>query len=292
MSDPPLFQDVWNFDDPAQSAAAFRNLLPQIEASGDRLAHLQLLTQIARTHSLQQQFDAAHALLDQVEAQLDDDVPIAKIRCLLERGRTFNSAGQPERARPLFVEAYELSRVQGADFYAVDAAHMMGIAAETADARLDWNKSAAALAEQSENRYAQGWLGSLYNNLGWSYHDRGEYDRALGWFERAETHFRERQPNEARARVARWCIARTLRSLGEVDEALAMQRAQHEEYQALGQEDGYVYEEIGECLLLLGQAELARPYFGEAHRVLSQDRWLRQREPNRLSRLQALSAAP
>jgi hypothetical protein len=55
--------------------------------------------------------------------------------------------------------------------------------------------------------------------------------------------------------IAKWSVARTLRSLGRVDEALAMQMAQKEEVDASGTSDGYVSEEIGECLLLLGRSE-------------------------------------
>ena len=102
--------------------------------------------------------------------------------------------------------------------------------------------------------------------------------------------FRTDFPNEGRARIARWAIARTLRALGEVDEALAMQTALLEENRARSEEDGYVYEELGECLLLLGAEVEARPYFAEAYRLLSRDSWLSTNEPNRLARLKALSA--
>ena len=52
--------------------------------------------------------------------------------------------------------------------------------------------------------------------------------------------------------------------------------------------DGFVFEEIGECLLLLNRAEEARRYFFKAYEILSQDTWLAEGEPERLARLKLL----
>ena len=44
-------------------------------------------------------------------------------------------------------------------------------------------------------RTVTGWLGSLFNNIGWDYFDAGEYEVALNWFERALVE-REKRPEE------------------------------------------------------------------------------------------------
>jgi hypothetical protein len=92
-------------------------------------------------------------------------------------------------------------------------------------------------------------------------------------------------------RIARWCVARTLRSLNRVEEALSRQMELKEEFDASGENDGYVHEEIGECLLLLNRAKEARPYFAKAHKYLSQDARLAEKEPERLARLKELGSA-
>ena len=66
------FDALWNFGDPAATEAKFREVLPKVEAAGDPDRHAQLLTQIARTHSLRKQFAEANALLDRVEKMLSD----------------------------------------------------------------------------------------------------------------------------------------------------------------------------------------------------------------------------
>jgi hypothetical protein len=62
-----------------------------------------------------------------------------------------------------------------------------------------------------------------------------------------------------------------------------------DEFESTNEADGYVFEEIGECLLALNRAVEARPYFAKAYETLSQDEWLRDREPARLARLKELS---
>ncbi len=64
--------------------------------------------------------------------------------------------------------------------------------------------------------------------------------------------------------------------------------ALHAEFEAEGEDDGYVYEEVGECLLALNRGEEARPYFSMAYKLLSQDSWLAEQEPERLARLSQL----
>ncbi|MDE2729275.1 MAG: tetratricopeptide repeat protein [Gemmatimonadota bacterium] len=293
MSNLPDFDQLWDYNDPAKTEKAFEELLPAVECAGNRAYHAQLLTQIARTHSLRRQFDEAHGILDVAEAlvihkdvQPEDETPVVRIRLLLERGRTFNSAGDTDSARPLFNEAWERARQAGEDYHAVDAAHMLGIC-EPVDASLMWNNRAMEAAEASGDPRAKGWLGALYNNTGWTYHDAGEYEKALELFEKGLA-WRTEWDNSQTTQIARWTVARALRSLGRTHEALAMQQSLLKEHEAAGTSDGYVFEEIAECLLTLERPDEARPYFGRAYQELSQDGWLTENEPERLARLKRL----
>lgn len=279
------FDSLWDYSDPNQTEIRFREVLLQV--SEDNLAYLELLTQIARAQGLQQKFDRAHQTLDQVERRLGKYSSRARVRYLLERGRVFNSSGQPDEARPFFEQALEMARELSEDSYAVDAIHMLAIVASPASA-LDLNLRAIQMAEASPQPKARQWLGALYNNLGWTYHDAGEYASALEIFEKAEAVRRE-QGRVPELRIAQWCVARALRSLNRVEEALSKQMALKEEFELAGEVDGYVFEELGECLLALNRTDEARPYFGKAHEVLLQDLRLAEKEPARLARLKELS---
>jgi tetratricopeptide (TPR) repeat protein len=228
-------------------------------------------------------------MLDRVENQVEEQPSRPKVRYLLERGRVLNSSGHPEQARPFFESAFDLAKQISEDFYAVDALHMLAIVASP-ESSLDLNLQAIQFAEHSNQEKARGWLGSLYNNTGWSYYDRGDYETALKIFEKAEAWQRSRG-KIAETRIAVWTVARTLRSLNRVEEALSKQMALKEEFEAAGETDGYVFEEIGECLLALKREEEARPYFAKAYEILSQDAWLVEGEPERLTRLKDLGGS-
>ncbi len=211
-----------------------------------------------------------------------------RVRYLLERGRTLNSSGAPERAVPLFAEALALAESTKDEFYAVDAAHMLGIAAPPSE-RLSWNLKALALAEAASDPRARNWRASLYNNIGWTYFDAGDAKTALDLWQKALA-AREPMGNAEQTRVARWTVARGYRAVGRLDDAEAIQKALVAELDAIGETDGYVYEELAEIALARGDAKAARPWAAKAHAALKDDPDLAANEAARLARLAAVAA--
>jgi tetratricopeptide (TPR) repeat protein len=274
----------WDFGHPAASEATFRSELEKLPP--DSSAQIELMTQIARAQGLQRRFGEAHVTLDQVEGKLPGRPPRVSVRYLLERGRVFNSSQQAERAVPLFHAALDQARAAGEDFLAIDAAHMLGIAAPPGE-RLDWNLEAVKLTEQTSDARSKRWLASLYNNIGWTYHERADYAHALEYFEKALPAWQARG-NPVAIHAARWSIARSLRSLGRYDDALAIQTALLVETENAGVVDGYVYEELGELALARGDAAAAKPWFGKAYAALAGEASLAADEPARLDRLRRL----
>ena len=282
----PDILGLWDYNDPAGTESKLRAVLAKAVASDDRGYHAELLTQIARAQGLQRQFDEAHATLDRADAMIGSDMRRAKVRLLVERGRVFNSSGSADKAKPLFVEAWELASGEGIDGLAVDAAHMVATV-EVREEGLKWNHKALDLANSSSDPDAQRWTGSLCNNIGWSHHSNGEYDKALIYFEQALQH-RRAQGKADDIRIARWCIARCLRSLNRVEEALAVQRELEQQIAEIEDPDGYIYEELAECLQALGRTDEARAHFLRAHELLSKNAWFVEGEATRLARLAML----
>jgi predicted negative regulator of RcsB-dependent stress response len=83
-------------------------------------------------------------------------------------------------------------------------------------------------------------------------------------------------------------VARVLRSLGRLDEALAIQQVLRSDLKE-DENDAYIEEELGECLLALGRSEDAKPHFAAAYAVLGQDDYLMKYESERLKRLKELA---
>src|SRR5947209_14337771 len=100
------FEALWNYQDPAGTEAAFRELLPAAGERGDAGYLAELLTQIARCEGLQRRFDEAHATLDEVRQLLSKATPRAHVRYLLERGRVHNTAGEADSAKDDFRAAW------------------------------------------------------------------------------------------------------------------------------------------------------------------------------------------
>jgi tetratricopeptide (TPR) repeat protein len=276
----PDFDMLWDYNAPAETESRFRAILAD-RTDDSRPYVLELKTQIARCLGLQRRYDAAHALLNECESDVDIS-DRARIRYFLERGRLFNSSGNQELARPLFEGALELANRAGEDAFAVDAAHMLAIVAEGED-QLNWNVEAIRMASASSNERAQGWLGALHNNVGWSYFDAHDYEQALESF-RKGLKVREERGEVREAGVARWTVARALRALGRTREALDMQLDNLRRLEESGGEDGYVSEEIGECLLELGKSEAAAAHFARAAELLAEAPWFVENESERLAR--------
>ena len=284
------FEPLWDYAQPAESETRFRAALADVATGSE--SELQLLTQIARTHSLRRNFAEAHKLLDQVELRLAGATPKVGVRYALERGRTFNSAGDKARAKTLFLAAWDEASAAGLDFYAIDAAHMMAFVTPPADQH-QWNLKALALTERTADARAKKWQVSLYNNIGWTYHDQRDYTAALAMFEKALTAAEARGPERSttQLRIANWTIARCLRSLGRYEEALARQRALRDAPDTGAASDGYVLEEIGENLLALQRDGESRESFARAYELLRDDPYLKANEAARLERLKKLGGS-
>jgi tetratricopeptide (TPR) repeat protein len=270
----------WEYTDPAASEERFRGALRS--AHGD--ARLELLTQIARTYGLRGRFDEAHAVLDGVEAQLGHAGPRPRIRYLLERGRTYNSGGEKDKARLLFIDAYELGLAAHQEGLAVDAAHMVAITFSGTAEAIAWNQHGLDAARASEDPKARALIAAMLNNTAWDLHEMGRFVEALSWFEAAREEWTARG-KVAQILIARWAVARCLRSLGRNADALEILRELEAEHAAMGSVDGYVFEEIAENLAALDKPDEARPYFARAFDALSGDPWFASNEAERLSRL-------
>ncbi len=187
---------VWDFDDLEASRTRFRSLLDEETTDVGRA---EVLTQLARVEGLQDRFADGDQLLDEASALAGSD-PLVRARVDLERGRLRRSGGDSEAALPLFEASFETALAIPHEFIAVDAAHMVAIAAPTLQDRLAWADRGIEMAQSSDDPEVTTWLGSLFNNVGWDHFDAGEYETALGWFERALTE-REKRPEEP-ARIA------------------------------------------------------------------------------------------
>jgi tetratricopeptide (TPR) repeat protein len=256
--------EMWNHQDPAGTEARFRAALEN--ATGDTALILQ--TQIARTYGIRKQFNEARAMLEKIQPQLTNAGVEAKVHHFIEWGRTFCSAthdqaSQTEQARTqargAFTVAFELARKAKLDVLAIDALHMMAFVDTKPEELLAWNLKTLAFMEASNDPEARKWEGSLHQNVGYGLHQVGRFEEALQHFEFART-AREQRNDTQGARIARWMTAWTFRSLKHFDQAIAIHLQLEREFEADGEPDPYVFEELVLLYQAVGDAEKVLEY--------------------------------
>jgi tetratricopeptide (TPR) repeat protein len=174
----------------------------------------------------------------------------------------------------------------GEEALAIDAAHMLAIVTP-GESQIVWAIRAIERAEHSSDQKACRWLGTLYGNLGCSYLDVGSLDEAMKMFRAAEQ-WSKAYGRADQHRKARWRVGRCERLLGDIDTAFATQRELMREGEIAGDEDGYVFKELGELSLIRGESADAALMFRRALSILSRDPWrLTQNETEELVRLEA-----
>jgi len=246
---------LWDYAKPAESEARFREALKA--ETGD--AALEIETQIARTFSMRHDFVSANSVLDAVAARTSGTTaPRVRIRYLLERGRTLNSSGQFEKAKPLFSDAFQLAQRENEVLLAIDAAHMFGFS-KNLDEAMSWNQVAMRLALVSELPRAIRWRASIANNMGSTERDRGNLDTAARHFDAAlKAHQATGTPLQVR--IAWWQVANVKRLQGKLDDALAIQLRLEQEMLAAQEPDEYVYEELAALSTALKRPDEAAKY--------------------------------
>jgi tetratricopeptide (TPR) repeat protein len=188
---PDRLRPLWDFEDLGATEARLREQLEREESDAGRA---EIVTQLARVRSLQDDFDGCEQLLQEAEALSDDG--LVRVRLDLERGRKLRSSGDGAAAAPLFESAFSRACELGEFFLAGDAAHMVAISEE--NKMVDWTARGLALAETEPD--AAYWAGPLLNNLGWFFYEQGDFEQALETFERA-LEVRKRDPDNAQAIV-------------------------------------------------------------------------------------------
>jgi putative acetyltransferase len=269
-----VLSGLFDYGDVAGSAARFGDLAATHPASAFGAI---AATQRARALGLSGDWDAARSLLSTID--LSD--PVVAGWVAIERGRIANSTDQPGRGRADFDVAFAAGTATGDDGLAVDAAHMIAIVGSPAEL-ISWAQRGLSLAEVSTDPRARAMVGALLNNLGVSLGEQNRWDEALAVHERSVAWRGDRGAPGPLA-IARWQQARSLRAVGRVEEALAIQLE-------LDLDDPYVAEERAECLYALGRIDEARPYFAQVAAELGADEWFATNEVERLARLNRLAA--
>jgi tetratricopeptide (TPR) repeat protein len=282
----------WDVLRPAEGEVELRAQRKKLtDSATDRVRTIEVLTQIARAQALQGKLVDADNTLTEAEklfaaVEESDSKLEAKLRILLERGRVLTLRKTPSQARNVFLEVWTMASEAAQPFHAIDAARMLSLI-ESPKMRNAWTVRALELAESSKDPRVRRWRGGLYTALGWHFFELLQLPKALESFDKALACFRADGAKRQEI-IARSSMAKVMRAMNRVPEALAIQEELLLELNRMSDKDGFVLEEIAECLHALKRTSEAEAYFSRAYDLLKADEWFSDNEPARIKRLKTL----
>jgi len=203
-----------------------------------------------------------------VEPRLAKAGAEAKVRYWLELGRSWASATHEEAeltpeakksARDAYDRALAIAKAAKLDGLAVDTVHMYAFIDTSPEDGVKWADEGLRIVRASDQPDAKNWEASLRQNRGYALMQLNRYDEALADF-KLTLAARERQGRPRGIRIAHWFIAKTLRLQGRLDDACDIQLRLEREWDAAGEPDPYVFEELEAIYKAQGNTERASHY--------------------------------
>ncbi|MCC6575685.1 MAG: hypothetical protein IT462_18035 [Planctomycetes bacterium] len=172
------------------------------------------LAQVARAYLILDKKEEGEKWLEKARKAATKDEPKGWSRYLGVRGRFEWKSDKLDVAKKTFTEMYDFCNEQKLYDRAVDAAHMVALVATT-DEKVEWAKKGIAAAEKGK---FDGWLGPLWNNLGWTYKEQKKYPEMLDALLKArEYHYKG--SNELSKLIADNAVAQAYRLNGKLKQA-------------------------------------------------------------------------
>jgi tetratricopeptide (TPR) repeat protein len=258
----------------ARRYAEARELYVQVAERAEGATRVEALAQVARCELLAERKDEGRVWLDKAREAADEEEPLGWSRYLGVRGRFEWKDEELEKAKATFVAMYAYCEEHGLHDRAVDAAHMVAIVGDAED-QVAWAHKGIAAAEAGG---FEGWLGPLWNNLGWTHEHAGRHEEALDAYRKAR-HYHWKTGGEVNKLAADWAVGHTLRLLGRHDEARQWLRpvlAWAERRSMEAEEDveraewiGHACRDLGLAAFAQGRRDEARELLGRAHTLLA-----------------------
>lgn len=240
----------------AEAGTLFEGVASDALATEDVETYVEAAAMRARSFLIQGDADGGRPWLARAEERADPAAARGWSRYLGVRGRFEREDGDRETAAATFLEMFDYARENELYDRAADAAHMVALTGDP-DQKFEW---AARGIEMAEKGNMVGWLGPLWNNLGWDYVDAGRYDEARAALENArEYHYLGTA--DIPKLIADYSVAHVVRLQGNLEEARAAMRpvfARAEELKEEGNPDAIEWMalsrwELGEIAISSGE---------------------------------------
>ncbi|MEM8781454.1 MAG: tetratricopeptide repeat protein [Planctomycetota bacterium] len=246
------------------------------ERSHDDEIWVQAQSMAARSYLIRGLAEQGRPYIKAAATRAAPDAPAGWSRFLGVRGRfEWQDEQDLPKATETFVAMYRFCREHGLHGRAVDAAHMVAITG-TDEEKFEWTRIGIRDAEETGQT---GWLGPLWNNLGWMHHGRGEYDEALAALLEARRWHHETSGPTSRL-AADIFVGIAYRSAGQIEQARETIHAAHATAERLYADEpndeglaerlGNAHEQLGELAAMDGANDEAVTHFRRARELYVQ----------------------
>lgn len=247
--------------DYAKAGELFQKAAEAAQEEGSDSILAEALSMTARSYLIREEGAQGKPWIERAAAVATPDEPRGWSRYLGVRGRfEWKDQKRHAKATATFKEMYEYCLKHQLYSRAVDAAHMVAIAGGPEE-QIEWAHKGIKAAESSEE--AAGWLGPLWNNLGWTHDERKDYDNALAALLKAREYHYKGKSDLAKL-TADIFVSRAYRMTGDIDQAetwiteahdwAAELVARHPENQDFHERLGNTHEQLGEIAIARGNS--------------------------------------
>ena len=216
----------------------------------NRPVETEALAQLARLSLIAGDIEKGRAILSEAAARVSDSDPMGWSRYLGVKGRFEWKDNDLAKARETFDQMYVYCNTNALWGRSVDAANMIAIVSDSTEEQIEWSKRGIETAESGGEEQ---WLGPLWNNLGVTYYDIGQYDSALEAFQNARRYHWEYSSETAKL-FADYHVGMAYRALGQFDKAAQWLRPVLAWAERLGDHSaiGQACEDLGEVAIATG----------------------------------------
>lgn len=186
------------------------------EEQDDVTTRVEALAQVARCYSILGQEGEGRPYLERAGTLASGSDPLAWSRYQNVKGIYEREAGDSTAATATFIALYEYCVQQALHERAINAAHMVAIAADP-ETQITWALKGIAAAEAGGQ---ENWLAVLWNNLGWTYDGLGRYPEALEALQTAREYHWKTGDDVAKL-IADWSVGHAHRKVGDLQAARA-----------------------------------------------------------------------
>lgn len=245
---------VFNSGNYEGSRSLYEEAVKLAEADTNHSDLAEAYSMIARCYLITDKKEEGRHWIDKAGAVASEEQPEGWSRYLGVRGRFQWQDKEMGAATETFKDMYEYCSRHKLHSRAIDAAHMVAITG-TPEQQVEWGLKGIKQAEKGD---LGGWLGPLWNNLGWTYEDQKQYDKCLEAYTKAREYHYKHGTDRNKA-VADWAVGHAHRLLGNTTEAVKWLNPLVPKFEEMN--DG---EFIGLTHLELGMIELQRENYKPA----------------------------